>query len=108
VGDVWIRLHADFFFDPKIMGCCDGAALFYIQCITYSRRALTDGLVPYPQQLSRYKASHMRELVEAGLLVKDGKGVRVLQYEKWQQTKAQVEALTSAGRKGAAARWVAK
>lgn len=104
----WLRLDAGFPDHPKVVGLNDPAFRLEVSAICYARSQLTDGHIPRAWVPSRL-ARHTGALVDARLWVPTDGGWELHDYLDWQQSRAEVEALTKnraeAGRRGARARW---
>lgn len=109
----FIKLDAGYISNPKIVALLIAgrprSVLLHIQCMTYSRQHRTNGIVPIAAARAAVIGSTARDVsaaVESGLLLDLGDGtVEVHDYLKHQESKADIERRSNAGRKGAEARW---
>lgn len=107
----FIRLDVGYFDNPKVADALDEsplAPLLHIASMAYARQHRTDGVVPIKRILRKVGATEndARILLEAGLWTSVGSGsIRVHDYDKHQETKAQIEARTNAAKKANQVRW---
>lgn len=91
----WIKLHNNFFRNPKVLAAGEDAALLYIQGLVYCSDSLTDGAIPTPalRTLTTKKDARTlaRALVREGLWVETATGWAVHDYLKVQRSRADVE-----------------
>lgn len=109
-GRTWIKVDTDLLLgtnvDDKLAGTeLDRAqlALAYLALIAWSRRKLTDGLIPKNQapgiiaracRLNRSEAEvRLSELAVTGMVKTDRHRIKVPDYAEWQQTADDVKAL---------------
>lgn len=92
----WIKLHDNFWENPKVLAAGEDAALLYIQGLSYCSRNLTDGAIPTPAlrnlTAKREAKTLARVLVREGLWVETSTGWQVHDYLKVQRSREQVEA----------------
>lgn len=109
----FIKLDVGYLSNPKIVGLLVArrpfAVLLHVECMGYARQHRTDGLVPIAAARAAVIGSTPRDVaaaVSAGLLVDNDDGtVTVHDYLEHQESRADIEARTAAGRKAAEARW---
>lgn len=98
----WIKLHDNFWENPKVLAAGEDAALLYIQGLSYCSRNLTDGLIPTPalRNLTAKKDARTlaRILVREGLWLETATGWQVHDYLKVQRSREQVEGERERGR----------
>lgn len=120
---IFFRMDVGYFRNPKIAPLMEenrDAVFVHQAAIAYSREHLTDGVVPVRQVMREVLVdpcgpscgSHCQPqcarilLTENGLFENiDARTVRVHDYERHNQTAADVAKAITAGQKGAAARW---
>lgn len=112
-GLPWVRIDSDLAQNPKIVDLVAehgqrglAAAFVFVGSIGYSAGHNTDGeirkgVLPFIHGT----AAHARLLVEVGLWDIAERGWRISRYAEHQPTMATREALSEAGKKGAAKRW---
>jgi hypothetical protein len=92
----WIKLHDNFWENPKVLAAGEDAALLYIQGLSYCSRNLTDGSIPTPAlrnlTAKRDAKTLVRVLVREGLWSETATGWQVHDYLKVQRSREQVEA----------------
>jgi hypothetical protein len=92
----WIKLHDNFWENPKVLAAGEDAALLYIQGLSYCSRNLTDGAIPTPAlrnlTAKREAKTLARVLVREGLWIETATGWQVHDYLKVQRSREQVEA----------------
>lgn len=109
----YIKLDVGYLSNPKIARLLVDrrplAVFLHVECMTYSRRHRTDGVVPAVLALRGVVGATKRDLaaaIDVGLLVDIGDGLlEVHDYLDHQESKADIEARSDAGRTGATARW---
>jgi hypothetical protein len=98
----WIKLHNNFFRNPKVLAAGEDAALLYIQGLVYCSDSLTDGSIPTAalRTLTAKKDARTlaRVLVREGLWMETATGWQVHDYLKVQRSREQVESIREAGR----------
>lgn len=98
----WIKLHNNFFRNPKVLAAGEDAALLYIQGLVYCSDSLTDGSIPTAalRTLTSKKDARTlaRVLVREGLWIETASGWQVHDYLKVQRSREQVEASREAAR----------
>jgi hypothetical protein len=102
----WIKLHDNFWRNPKILAAGEDAGTLYIQGLCYCSDGLTDGRIPTAAlrtMTARKDARTLaRVLVREGLWVETPHGWEVHDYLAVQRSRAQVEAEREATRARAA------
>lgn len=92
----WIKLHDNFWENPKVLSAGEDAALLYVQGLSYCSRNLTDGAIPTPalRNLTAKKDARTlaRCLVREGLWIETATGWQVHDYLMVQRSRMQVEA----------------
>lgn len=114
----WVRLDEEFPDHPKVAAAGPLASWLHVCALAYCNRYLTDGFVPVGQvpkladfsEFPRIKPIDLAtRLVLASMWEREPGGFRIHDFEKYQPTKAQIEAeraaKSSAGRKGAESKW---
>lgn len=109
----FIKLDVGYLSNPKVVALLVAgkphAVLFHVECMGYSRQHRTDGVVPIAAAMGAVIGCKRRDVqaaVDIGLLVDNTDGsVTVHDYLEHQQSRAEIEAQSAAGRKGAEARW---
>jgi len=109
----YIKLDVGYLSNPKIARLLVDrrplAALLHVECMTYSRRHRTDGVVPAVLALRGVVGATKRDLtaaIDAGLLVDLGDGLlEVHDYLDHQESKAAIEARSAAAVKANSVRW---
>jgi hypothetical protein len=103
----WIKLHDNFWENPKVINAGEDAALLYVQGLSYCSRNLTDGaiLTGALRYLTARKDARTlaRILVREGLWTETPTGWLVHDYLKHQRSRAQIEAEREKARIRAAA-----
>lgn len=98
----WIKLHNNFFRNPKVLAAGEDAALLYIQGLVYCSDSETDGAIPTPALRMLTARKDVRTLAKAlvreGLWTETATGWLVHDYLKVQRSKAQIEAEREATR----------
>lgn len=92
----WIKLHDNFWENPKVLAAGEDAALLYVQGLSYCSRNLTDGAIPTPAlrnlTAKREAKTLARILTREGLWSETATGWQVHDYLKVQRSREQVEA----------------
>ena len=92
----WIKLHDNFWENPKVIAAGEEAALLYVQGLSYCSRNLTDGaiLTAALRYLTARKDARTlaRILVCEGLWLETPTGWQVHDYLNHQRSRAQIEA----------------
>jgi hypothetical protein len=107
---LYARLSLDFDENPKIAPLSDAAFRQLVEALLWSRRLMTDGRIPAAMISRKFSQEVLAELTSNGpegqssSLVWDGKDVIIHDFAEHQNTRAQIEKYSEAGRKGAAAR----
>jgi hypothetical protein len=105
----FVCLDLGFSEDPKILTVGNSAAGLYARSLSYSGNHRTDGFIPEAWARGAGKPAERRKLVDHGLWLAVEFGYQIPNWERYQQTRAQIEALEDAHRRGAAktneARW---
>lgn len=99
----YIRLHDGMPDHPKVVGLSHAAFRLYVECMCWSSRHLTDGVVPAAamRRMGGWSASALRELTAAALLEEAGGPVwAVHDYTQHQRTAALVASFKEAKRAG--------
>lgn len=98
----WIKLHDNFWENPKVLAAGEDAALLYVQGLSYCSRNLTDGRIPTAalRNLTAKKEARTlaRILVREGLWTETASGWEVHDYTVVQRSRAQVESAREAAR----------
>ena len=98
----WIKLHDNFFRNPKVLAAGDDAALLYVQGLCYCSDSETDGRIPTAalRHISGHRSAQSlaRILVREGLWTETATGWAVHDYLKVQRSKAQIEGEREANR----------
>ena len=98
----WIKLHDNFFRNPKVLAAGDDAALLYVQGLCYCSDSETDGRIPTTalRHISGHRSAQSlaRILVREGLWKETATGWEVHDYLKVQRSKAQIEGEREANR----------
>jgi len=96
IVSTWIKLHDNFWRNPKILAAGEDAGTLYIQGLCYCSDGLTDGLIPTAalRMLTARKDAKTlaRILVREGLWVETAQGWEVHDYLVHQRSRLQVEA----------------
>jgi hypothetical protein len=111
-GRPYVCLDLGFHSDPKILAVGNGAAGLFCRALSYCGNHRTDGFVPKTWAQANGTRTERQRLVDAGLWLIDESGYHVVNWTRYQQTRAEVEAMqrerSEAGKKGAEARWDGK
>lgn len=95
----WIKLHDNFWRNPKVMAAGEDAATLYIQGLCFCSDGLTDGFIPTAGlrflTTKRDAKTLAKVLVREGLWIETAKGWLVHDYAKHQRTKAEIEQIRS-------------
>lgn len=94
-GAYFARLALDYFDHPKIGGLSDAAIVAHLEMIVYSRRYLTDGLIPN-RVANRFGLGVLTELAQndpdaPSIVINDDGSVILHGYADAQETKEEVE-----------------
>lgn len=108
-GQLFARLALDYFDHPKIAGLSSEAIVAHLEMLVYSRRYLTDGVIPMRVAM-RYALPVVDELAsndpENPSVIRRDDGSLILHgYEDFQETRAEVEGRRRSAKDRAAARW---
>jgi hypothetical protein len=105
----YVCLDLGFHSDPKVMAVGNAAAGVFARALSYCGYHKTDGFVPELWARANSTRTERQKLVSAGLWLVLENGYSVSNWTRYQQTRAEVEALqrerSEAGKKGAEARW---
>jgi len=100
----FLRLDVLFATHPKVVELSDRAFRAYVSGLCYSAQHLTDGAIPATTVRLLSTRRTASELIDAGLWDQNGSGVVVHDFLDWQESRAEVEELSSkradAGRRG--------
>jgi hypothetical protein len=90
----YLRLSDDLPDHPKISRISDGTFRFFINSICWCQKHLTDGKVPVTsiQDIPRYRANRVSELLEAGLWERDGDNYAVHDFLQHNDSKSEIKA----------------
>ena len=101
----YISVEVDFFDHPKTMEVGEKVAFRHLKMLAWCHKHRTDGFIPKDAVGRNLTAASLAALVRAGLWeVCDG-GWCVHDYLKHQQSRADLERASEAGKKGAAGRY---
>ena len=108
-GQLFARLALDYFDHPKIAGLSSEAIVAHLEMLVYSRRYLTDGVIPMRVAM-RYALHVVDELAsndpENPSVTRCDDGSLILHgYEDFQETREEVEGRRRSAKDRAAARW---
>ena len=108
-GQLFARLALDYFDHPKIAGLSSDAIVAHLEMLVYSRRYLTDGVIPMRVAM-RYALHVVDELAsndpENPSVIRCDDGSLILHgYEDFQETREEVEGRRRSAKDRAAARW---
>ena len=108
-GQLFARLALDYFDHPKIAGLSSDAIVAHLEMLVYSRRYLTDGVIPMRVAM-RYALPVVDELAsndpENPSVTRCDDGSLILHgYEDFQETRAEVEGRRRSAKDRAQARW---
>ena len=108
-GQLFARLALDYFDHPKIAGLSSDAIVAHLEMLVYSRRYLTDGVIPMRVAM-RYALHVVDELAsndpENPSVIRCDDGSLILHgYEDFQETRDEVEGRRRSAKDRAAARW---
>ncbi|RBP66393.1 hypothetical protein DFO66_103340 [Brevibacterium sanguinis] len=108
-GHLFARLALDYFDHPKIAALSDSAIVAHLEMIVYSRRYLTDGLIPMRVAM-RYPVPTVDELCSNDpsnpSVTRNDDGSLILHdYGDFQELKSDVEDRRRSGRDAAEKRW---
>jgi hypothetical protein len=110
MGLPWVRLDTSFAHNPKIMALCAAgkwrSAFVYVASLAYAGAHGTDGLIPeYCLPLIHATKQNGRDLVEAGLWVKDVGGWCINDWEEFQLCDQAAKDRSNKARRAALKRW---
>ena len=91
----WVRFDDNTSEDPKIDHLSDGAFRLWFNAICFANRNLTDGFVPWPRVprlAPHYKATHLNQLVDAGVFHKQHDGITIHGYLRYQLSAEEINA----------------
>jgi hypothetical protein len=103
----YIRLWTTFYDDPELIAAGEAAEVLYVRAMAYAGRQETDGFIPkeMPARLTPAKTQpRITALVREGLWVQVEGGWRIVNWERRQTSKEELEA----SREGARRRQAAK
>ena len=104
----WVRVDTSMPTHPKFLALSDRALATWLRGLCYCGLHGTDGVVP-ESALSHVggerQSASSRELVEAGLWVRNGGGYVVHDYLEYQQAADESERRSESARRAAQARW---
>ena len=108
-GQLFARLALDYFDHPKIAGLSSEAIVAHLEMLVYSRRYLTDGVIPMRVAM-RYALHVVDELAsndpDNPSIIRCDDGSLILHgYEDFQETRDEVEGRRRSAKDRAAARW---
>lgn len=87
----YLNMDDNFPDHPKVDGLSDGAFRLHVSAMCYAAKHLTDGYIP-PERVARltprHKASHVTELIKAGLWVQHDTGHKIHDYLDWNKSRA--------------------
>jgi len=63
-GNLWLRVHIDFMDHPKFIDLDNDSIVLWLSAMSYSKRFLTDGVVPVSKIRSLSGAKRWRKCVE--------------------------------------------
>jgi hypothetical protein len=92
----WIKLHDNFWRNPKVLAAGEDAGTLYIQGLCYCSDSLTDGEIPTAAlrtlTIKKDARTLARILVREGLWAETSHGWAVHDYLEVQRSRAQIEA----------------
>ena len=101
----YIRVEVDFFDHPKTVAVGDRLAFRHLRALAWCHRHKTDGHLPRAVADRIVGAKGIASLASAGLWEACEDGWCIHDYLKHQQSRADLDRASEAGRKGAAARY---
>jgi len=111
-GRLYAKFTLDFADSPKIAPLSDRAFRELVESVLWSRRIMTDGLIPQRMVRRLFTDEALAELTSNGspasLLQHDDGSVEIHDFAEHQATRAQIEKWSAAGKTAAAARYGTK
>jgi len=105
----WVRVSNHILDDPDLDGMKQDAkqsiAGAFVAVIGYCSRERTDGRISAKKLRENASLRARRELLRLGWVAEDGDGYLVPNYLQWQQSAAEAEAASVAGRRAVGERW---
>ena len=93
---------------PKVAQLTDSAFRLHVSGILYCARLRTDGHIPageVPRLVRRFRRTALTELTDAGLWYDRGDTYEIHDYLQWNDSRAEIERRSRAGRRNAKRRW---
>ena len=97
-GNLWLRVHIDFMDHPKFIDLDSDSIVLWLSAMSYSKRFLTDGVVPVAKIRSLSGAKRWKKCVE-NLVNRDifhwdfdQKNIIIHDFSTWQESKEEVDA----------------
>lgn len=108
-GGLFARLDLNYFDHPKIAALSSEAILAHLEMIVYSRKYMTDGVVPMRIAM-RFASDVLRELAEndpecPSITISDDGSIVIHDYAEWQETRDEIERRARSARRSAESRW---
>lgn len=89
---MWFKIHDGLCDDPKIVAAGNTAIGVWVRCGSWSMKQLTDGFIPNRIARLYGRKRDFERLVEVGLWIPCDGGFQFAKWERYQPTKAKVEA----------------